>query len=80
LARDPAFKSDSIFPGSKYAILIRKPGPVKAHNFLKLNPSCKREKRNTIQSSLKNIQILHINIHKGVMDSQHVNAKLTRQA
>jgi hypothetical protein len=35
-ARDPDLRSDSIFPGSRYAILIRKPGPVNAHSFLKL--------------------------------------------
>lgn len=38
LAVVPDFKSFSILPGSINAILIRNPGPVKAHSVRKLNP------------------------------------------
>lgn len=31
----------NLLPGSRYAIDMRNPGPVKAHNFRKLNPSWK---------------------------------------
>lgn len=34
----PDCRSLSMFPGSRYAMDIRKPGPVKAHNLRKLNP------------------------------------------
>lgn len=34
----PAWRSDSMFPGSRYAMLIKNPGPVYAQSFLKLNP------------------------------------------
>lgn len=40
LAVTPDWRSDSIFPGSKYAIDIKNPGPVNAHSLRKLNPSC----------------------------------------
>ena len=33
----PEVRSDSMLPGSRYAMDMRKPGPVKAHSFLKLN-------------------------------------------
>lgn len=39
-ARAPACRSDSMFPGSRKAMLMRKPGPVKAHSFLRLNVPC----------------------------------------
>lgn len=39
-AAAPDCKSDSILPGSKYAIDMRKPGPVKAHSLRKLKPTC----------------------------------------
>lgn len=45
LAVVPDCKSDSMFPGSRYAMLIRNPGPVNAHSFRKLNPSCKNKKK-----------------------------------
>jgi hypothetical protein len=32
----PDWRSDSMFPGSRYAMLIRKPGPVNAQRRLKL--------------------------------------------
>lgn len=35
-ATAPDCKSDSMFPGSKYAMLIRNPGPVKAQSLRKL--------------------------------------------
>jgi hypothetical protein len=38
----PDWRSDSMFPGSRYAILMRKPGPVKAHKIRKLNPVWKQ--------------------------------------
>lgn len=40
----PAWRPDSRFPGSMYAIDIKKPGPVKAHNLNKLNPSYLKKK------------------------------------
>lgn len=36
----PDWRSDSMFPGSKYAMLIKNPGPVNAHNLRKLKPVC----------------------------------------
>lgn len=39
----PDWRSLSMLPGSKYAMDIRKPGPVKAHSLRKLNPVCKDE-------------------------------------
>lgn len=38
-AAAPDCKSDSILPGSRYAIDMRKPGPVKAHSLRKLKPT-----------------------------------------
>lgn len=35
-ALDPDCRSDSMFPGSRYAMLMRNPGPVKAQSFRKL--------------------------------------------
>lgn len=42
-ATAPACRSDSMFPGSRKAMLMRKPGPVKAHSFRKLNVPCRWE-------------------------------------
>lgn len=36
LAAAPLCKSDSMLPGSKYAMDMRNPGPVNAHNLRKL--------------------------------------------
>jgi hypothetical protein len=36
-AMAPPCKSDSMFPGSRYAIDMSHPGPVNIHNFLKEN-------------------------------------------
>lgn len=37
-ATAPHCRSDSMFPGSRKAMLMRKPGPVNAQSFLKLKP------------------------------------------
>ena len=37
-AWNPDCRSDSIFPGSRYAMLMRNPGPVNAHSLRKENP------------------------------------------
>jgi len=41
LAAAPDCISDSMLPGSRYAMDIRKPGPVKAHSLRKLKPTCR---------------------------------------
>lgn len=43
-ATAPCCRSDSMLPGSKYAMLIKNPGPVNAHSFLKLNLYCNVKK------------------------------------
>lgn len=39
-AAAPLCKSDSMLPGSRYAMDMRNPGPVNAHNLRKLKPVC----------------------------------------
>lgn len=39
----PDCRSDSMLPGSRYAMLIRKPGPVKAHSFFRLIQLCSKD-------------------------------------
>lgn len=51
----PDCRSDSMFPGSKYAMLIKNPGPVKAQSLRKLNTW--KERQQNLNNNVYTIKI-----------------------